>query len=180
MGGSQKSQPDFYLTLPYHPVIRVFLLFVRSLIINNLQCFQCGKRFDPDPPPLAMVRFFEAFDAARILNGGGHGYRLQTPSLFQLVIDPWCIPGESSVCGSGRCLHRPAQRFPDDDYYLAPILWHIATLDETTLSALDGLFDEDGDAGATLATEILRKGPRGFALSHFALTMHLLEICSEK
>jgi hypothetical protein len=72
------------------------------------------------------------------------------------------------------------RRFPEYDLYLAPILWHMATLDETTLSALDGLLHEDGDAAATIATQILRNGPRGIALSQCSFTTHLLEVCSAK
>jgi hypothetical protein len=131
--------------------------------------------------PLAMVRFFEN----RLM-------RHKSLTEGDTVTDYKPVPYSDSWSTLGAARESPEygaaigafidllRRFPDYDLYLAPILRHMATLDETTLSALDGLLHEDGDAGATLATQILRKGPRGIALSQFTFTMHLLEICSEK
>ena len=38
------------------------------------------------------------------------------------------------------------RRYPNYEFYLAPIFWHLATFDVATQSVLDQLLHEEGDA----------------------------------
>jgi hypothetical protein len=143
--------------------------------IGSLMAHVCGVA------PLAVVRFFEA----RIL-------RQESLSDGGVVTDYTALPYSDSwsSLGAARASHDYraavaafidlAKLFPSYVLYLAPIFWHMAALDETTLSALDGLLHEDGDTGAGLVNDLLHKGPKGIALSHSTFAMHVLGICSGK
>jgi hypothetical protein len=143
--------------------------------IGSLIAHLCGTA------PLAMVRFFEARLMRHQSLTEGDAVTDYKPLPYS---DSWSTlrgARESSDYGAAiESFIDLLKRYPDYDLYLAPIFWHMATLDETTLSALDGLLHEEGDAGAAMAIQILGKGQRGIALSHFAFTTHLLEMCSGK
>jgi len=72
------------------------------------------------------------------------------------------------------------RRYPNYEFYLAPIFWHLATFDVATQSVLDQLLHEEGDAGANLVIDLLQKAQKGFALRHPFFAMHVLVICGDK
>ena len=66
--------------------------------------------------------------------------------------------------------------YPDFDYSLAPIFWHIAQLDDPTLEALDGLLHSDNETDIRLLHHLIHESPKGLALSQPFFAMHILSV----
>jgi hypothetical protein len=72
-------------------------------------------------------------------------------------------------------LIRQFQRF---DYNLIFIFWHMASVDEVTMSALDRILHESEDSDPSFIYRILRESPNGIASSNPMFVMHVLMECA--
>ncbi len=131
--------------------------------------------------PLAFVRLFEKRIRRRLSLGpiDEHSKYEAIPSSFS-----W-----SSLAGVvDKTLYEEAvnafielmRTFPHFGHVLGEIFWHIASLDEVTMAALDRLLHETEDSGPTLALRLLREGPNGIAFSQPMFAMHVLCECVVK
>jgi hypothetical protein len=63
---------------------------------------------------------------------------------------------------------------------LTEIFWHIASLDNITMAALDRLLHDVDDAGPELVLRFLRKGPKGISFNNPMFAMHILAECAAR
>lgn len=131
--------------------------------------------------PLAFVRFFES----RIL-------RRQSLEADDTYSEYEAVPSSFSWSSSSAARESSEyadaviafidllKRFPKFAHSLTPIFWHMATLEEITLFALDRLLHEEEDSGPALVNDLLRDGPKGLALSHPMFAMHVLGECVDR
>jgi hypothetical protein len=128
-----------------------------------------------------MVRFFESLIARRqaLDDSGADSDYVAIPSSFS-----WPNLGaardNSEYADAVAAFMVLMQRYSRFVHYLAPIFWHMATLDETTLAALDELLHQDEESGPALVNDLLREGPKGIAFSQSMFAMHVLSICAER
>jgi len=128
--------------------------------------------------PLAFVKFFEKRIRRRLLLGP-----IEEDSKYEAI--PSCFSWSSPAGVVEETLYRQAvdafldliRTFPRFDHVLVQIFWHVLSLDEVTMAAIDRLLHETDDSGPELVVQLLREGPKGIVLTHPMFAMHVLCEC---
>lgn len=131
--------------------------------------------------PLALVAFFEKrIVHAQLLEESGQDTDYEpVPSSFS-----WsscnAIRNHPEYEASLRGLLDVMRRYPQHDYYLVSIFWHIATTDLTTFSVLDELLHTSNPDDADFLLKLLGEAPGGVALNHPIFAIHILMQCADQ
>ena len=128
--------------------------------------------------PLTFVKFFEQRIRRRLSLGP-----IEEVSKYEAIPSSFSWSSPAGVVEE--TLYRQAvdafldliRTFPRFDHVLVQIFWHVLSLDEVTMAAIDRLLHETDDSGPELVIHLLREGPKGIVLTHPMFAMHVLCEC---
>jgi len=128
--------------------------------------------------PLTFVKFFEKRVRRRLSLGP-----IEEDAKYEAIPSSFSWSSPAGVVDE--TLYRQAvdafldliRTFPRFDHVLVEIFWHVVSLDEVTMAAIDRLLHDTDDSGAKLVIRLLREGPKGIVLTHPMFAMHVLCEC---
>ena len=182
-----KEYCDFAGTYGISPVILTPKLMERALSnlaeVNELDRDAFGGLLARTchVAPLTFVELFKRRILHRLSLGDLRAYFAYEaiPSSFSWSSLSGKVDHHTYTAAVGALLELSRQ-YPRFAHNLTSIFWHIASLDEVTMFALDRVLHEPEDSGASFVCRLLRGGPKGIAFSEPMFAMHVLMECADR